>query len=473
MSTRLPRLHELAALSAVAAIAAATLAAGQLFARASAGRPHVASDETLREPSVISSRNGVLRVALNAAPSTIEVAGKRARAAVYDGSYLPPTLRVRPGDEMRIRLANALDEPTNLHTHGLAVSPRGTSDDIFLSVAPGQAQEYDIRLPASQSPGLYWYHPHSHGNSDEQVRNGMSGALIVDGLLDPFPALRNVHERLLLLKDIQIDSGRVAHLGIGKQSVRTVDGQLNPTIVMRPGETQLWRIGNIGADLYYELSLDGHPFFVVARDGHRLARVERADTLVLSPGARAEVLVQGGVPGTYVLRTGDIDTGPAGNTYRGATLATLRVEGATEHPIALPTALLPVEDLRPRVTARRTIVFSESPDGNSFFIDGKAFDMSRTDQRVKLGTVEEWTIRNEADERHSFHIHQTPFQVAEINGVAQPADGYRDIVDVPIGGEVKVVIPFTDPSIVGRFVFHCHILSHEDRGMMATIEVDP
>jgi suppressor of ftsI len=132
-----------------------------------------------------------------------------------------------------------------------------------------------------------------------------------------------------------------------------------------------------------------------------------------------------------------------------------------------------VEDLRPRVTGRRTIVFSESRDGNAFFIDGKAFDMSRTDQRVKLGTVEEWTIRNEADERHSFHIHQTPFQVAEINGVAQPADGYRDIVDVPIGGEVKVVIPFTDPSIVGRFVFHCHILSHEDRGMMATIEVDP
>jgi suppressor of ftsI len=470
MSTRIPRLHQLAAVSA---IAAAAIAADQRLDHPSAVQPRVAFPETLREPSVISSRNGVLRVALTAAPSTIDVAGERALAAVYDGSYLPPTLRVRPGDEIRIRLVNALHEPTNLHTHGLSVSPRGASDDIFLRVAPGQVQEYEIHLPASHSPGLYWYHPHSHGNSDEQVRNGMSGALIVDGLLGPFPALRNVHERLLLLKDIQIDSGRVAHLGIGKRSVRTVDGQVNPTIVMRPGETQLWRIGNIGADLYYELTLDGHPFFVVARDGHRLARVERADTLVLSPGARAEVLVRGGAPGTYVLRTGDIDTGPAGNTYSGTTLATLRVEGAPERPITLPTALLPVEDLRPRVTRRRTIVFSESQDGNSFFIDGKAFDMSRTDQRVKLGTVEEWTIRNEADELHSFHIHQTPFQVAEINGVAQPADGYRDIVDVPIGGEVKVVIPFTDPRIVGRFVFHCHILSHEDKGMMATIEVDP
>jgi suppressor of ftsI len=99
--------------------------------------------------------------------------------------------------------------------------------------------------------------------------------------------------------------------------------------------------------------------------------------------------------------------------------------------------------------------------------------MSRTDIRVKLGAIEEWTIRNEADELHTFHIHQGPYQLIEINGVPQPADDHRDIVDVPIGGEVKVIIPFTNPLIVGRFVYHCHILSHEDKGMMATIEVTP
>jgi FtsP/CotA-like multicopper oxidase with cupredoxin domain len=118
-------------------------------------------------------------------------------------------------------------------------------------------------------------------------------------------------------------------------------------------------------------------------------------------------------------------------------------------------------------------VYSESKDGDTFFIDGKTFDMHRTDIRVKFGAVEEWTIRNDADELHSFHIHQAPFQVTEINGVSQAPDGYRDIVDVPIGGSVKVVIPFTNPVIVGRFVYHCHILSHEDKGMMATIEVVP
>jgi FtsP/CotA-like multicopper oxidase with cupredoxin domain len=154
-------------------------------------------------------------------------------------------------------------------------------------------------------------------------------------------------------------------------------------------------------------------------------------------------------------------------------MATVLVEGPPATPAALPVALRPVEDLRPKVTNRRTIVFSESADGDTFYIDRKMFNESRTDVRVKLGAVEEWTVRNDADELHSFHIHQTPFQITEINGVPQPADGYRDIVDVPIGGEVKVVIPFTDPVIVGRFVYHCHILSHEDKGMMATIEVAP
>jgi FtsP/CotA-like multicopper oxidase with cupredoxin domain len=154
-------------------------------------------------------------------------------------------------------------------------------------------------------------------------------------------------------------------------------------------------------------------------------------------------------------------------------MATVRVEGTPVAPVALPPTLLPVEDLRGKVTNRRTIVFSETKDGDTLFINGKTFDQNRNDVRVRLGAIEEWTIRNVADELHTFHIHQGPFQLVEINGVPQPVDDHRDIVDVPIGGEVKVIIPFTNPLIVGRFVFHCHILSHEDKGMMATIEVIP
>jgi FtsP/CotA-like multicopper oxidase with cupredoxin domain len=448
------------------------LVAGALVALAPPTRAQASAD-SFSQPPVVRSQHGVLRLELTAAPSTLTVAGHRVSLTTYDDAYEPPTLRVRPGDTLRLRLANRIAAPTNLHTHGLSVSPRGSADNVFVHVAPGKTHDYEIRIPANHSPGLYWYHPHPHRFSDVQVRNGMSGAIIIDGQLDPFPTLRHLRERLLLLKDLQTKNGRFEVLGIGKNTTRTVNGIVTPTIVMRPGETELWRIGNLGADLYYELSLGGHRFQLVARDGHRRAHLTPMDTLRLSPGARAEVLVTAGAPGVYLLRTGDIDTGPAGNRYDGTVMAILRVEGSPATPVALPSALLPVEDLRGKVTNRRTIVFSESKDGDTFFIDGKTFDMNRTDTHVRLGAVEEWTIRNVADELHTFHIHQTPFQLVEIDGVPQPYDDHRDIVDVPIGGEVKVIIPFTDPTIIGRFVYHCHILSHEDRGMMAAIEVTP
>jgi FtsP/CotA-like multicopper oxidase with cupredoxin domain len=447
--------------------------AGTLAAAPAAWHGLRPAAETFRQPSEVASRAGVLRLSLAPVLSTVDVAGQKVTLMAYNGDYIPPTLRVHPGDTIRLRFPNGLDQPTNLHVHGLAVSPRGNSDNPFLQIAAGHTEEYEIHVPADHTPGLFWYHPHPHRLSDMQTRNGMSGAIIVEGLLDSFPTLRHVRERVLLLKDLQVEHGRVAHISIGKNALRTINGVVNPVIVLRPGETELWRIANVGADVYYELSLEGHRFEVVARDGHRLAHIEPADTLELSPGARIEALVTAGAPGVHLLHDGDVDTGPAGNRYTGTTMATVRVQGPPARPAVLPAALLPVEDLRAKVANRRTIVFSESKDGDTFFIDGKTFDMNRTDVRVKLGAVEEWTIRNDADELHSFHIHQTHFQVVEIDGVPQPADGYRDIVDVPIGGSVKVVIPFTDPVIVGRFVYHCHILSHEDRGMMATIEVVP
>ena len=432
-----------------------------------------AGPETFRDPAVAASHDGVLALTLAAGRATVDVAGRPVLAAVYNGSYVPPTLRVHPGDVIRLRLVNALDETTNLHMHGLAVSPVANSDNVFLHLAPGRTQDYEIRIPATHPPGLYWYHPHPHGRSDDQVRNGMSGALIIEGLLDPFPELRDVPEHVLLLKDAQIGDGKIVRRGIGDDAVRTVNGMRNPKITLRPGETELWRIGNVGADLYYVLTLEGHRFYEVARDGHRLARLVPKRQLLLEPGARAEVLVQAAGPGTYALRTAGFDTGPQGNHYPGAVLATVRVEGAAIPPLTLPERLLPVPDLRNQVTHRRTIVFSESADGDTFFVDGRTFDPNRTDTRLKLGAIEEWTIRNESGELHDFHIHQTHFQVTEVNGVEQTFDGYQDIVNVPVHGEVKVIIPFTDPVIVGRFVYHCHLLSHEDKGMMATIEVTP
>ncbi len=448
--------------------------AGALTVALPAAAQQAAPSPAFREPPSVSSRGGVLPVTLTAARSAISIGGEPAVTEVYDGSYVPPTLRVRPGDVIRLRLINRLDQPTNLHMHGLHVSPGGKSDNVFLIVPPGQTQDFEFHIPSNHPPGLFWYHPHAHHLSNEQVKNGMSGALIVEGLLDSFPALEGVKERVLLLKDIQLENGHVADRSIGVRTARTVNGLVNPTLVLRPRDTELWRIGNVGANLYYRLRLDGHRFYQVARDGNRLARIVPTDELFIPPGGRIEVLVQGSGRGAHALRTLAMDTGPSGNQYPAAVLAMVRVEGEPVTPRTLPTTLLPVEDLRSKVTGHRTVVFSEgeTADGKDvFYIDGKTFDPDRLDTRVRLGAVEEWTIRNESDELHDFHIHQTGFQLVEVNGTPQPLDGYYDTVNVPVRGEIKIIIPFTDPVMVGKFVYHCHLLSHEDKGMMATIEV--
>ena len=433
------------------------------------------SGSALREPFSVSSQDGVLEAALVARRSIFDLGGRQTIAAVYNGSYTPPTLRARPGDVIRLQLVNQLDQPTNLHTHGLRISPGGNSDNVFLSVPPGRSQDYELRIPRDHPTGLFWYHPHAHHVSDQQVRNGMAGALVIEGMLDSFPSLRGIRERVLLLKDIQLEDGEVAIRSIGKQTIRTVNGQINPIVTLRPGDTELWRVGNVGANLYYRLRLDGHRLYQVARDGNRFARVIPADEILVPPGGRIEVLVQPHGRGRFALRTLAMDTGPSGNQYPGATLATMEVNGEPVAPRTLPDALLPVTDLRGKVTGERTIVLSEGEvEGRDvFYMNGKSFDPSRVDTRVRLGAVEAWTIRNESDELHDFHIHQGGFQLAEVNGAPQPLDGYYDTVNVPVRGEIRIIIPFTDSTAVGRFVYHCHLLAHEDKGMMATIDVSP
>lgn len=461
-----------------AGVAAGTGAAGGEVVD-DAGHPADGFAPTLTEPRTIRSEGGVLETTLTARMARIEVAGRPVVARVYNGAYIPPTLRVRPGDTIRLRLVNEIDQPTNMHYHGVNVSPRGNADDIFLQVARGDTFRYEVAIPEGHPAGLFWYRSHAHDISEFQVMSGLSGGLIVEGLLDPIPALRGIEERLLLLKDIQITSdGRIPEdIDCNAGTTRTVNGQVAPVLTIRPGETQLWRIGNVGADIFYRLRLDGHTLYEIARDGNRHNRILPRDEIVVPPSARVEVLVRGGPEGVYQLRTLYYDTGPAGDQYPEVPLATLVSTGAAETPIALPESLPPVEDLRSRTpTARRTIVFSETEgdddgDDQTFFIDGRTFDPDRIDTDVALGALEEWTVRNESDEQHVFHIHQVDFQVIEVDGEPQPFVGYQDTQITPVRGEIKVLIPFTNPVIAGKFIYHCHIMAHEDNGMMAVIRV--
>jgi len=262
-----------------------------------------------------------------------------------------------------------------------------------------------------------------------------------------------------------IDEVQQKDINSDASTTRLVNGLERPRLTAAPGETQLWRLANIGADIFYELQLPGTSFTVVGEDGNPVWSVWSADHLVLPPGKRYDVLVQAPAAGSATLSTLAYDQG--GDQYPEVALATLDTTGPAVPAATLPSSLIADPGLATaRIDRSRSIEFDGS-DKDGWRIDGKEFDMERVDQVVQLGTTEEWTIRNTSDEQHPFHIHQDDFQVMSVNGQPYGARSEQDTVVIPIGGEVVIRMAFRD--FAGRWVYHCHILAHEDAGMMAIV----
>jgi suppressor of ftsI len=405
------------------------------------------------------------------------VGGLRVQSLVYNGDYAAPVLKIRPGSTINLRLRNlAMHQPSNVHTHGMNVSPKGNSDNIFVQVEPENCFDYSIKVSEDQDYGLNWYHSHMMGLSETQVFNGLSGGLLVEGIGSALPFLKGMKERIMILKDIQAEpNGTVTTPDYSKPTVRTINGVYQPTISIRPGETQFWRVGNMGANLFYQLSIDGHQMVEIVRDGNIRTTPLHHNSLILPPGARTEFLITGGAPGTYKFRTLKVNTGPDGDPTPEEVLATVVVEGSAATPVNPPAQLASRPDLRQSaLTGTRRIVFSENNDAGQFFINGKLYSPSRDDVSVPLGSVEKWELVNNSRELHTFHIHTTDFQVVAKNGAPVSFAGYQDTVDIDVNGSTTIIVPFTKRSQIGRFVFHCHILEHEDGGMMQNIVVyDP
>jgi FtsP/CotA-like multicopper oxidase with cupredoxin domain len=444
--------------------------------------------DQLANPSEIVSEGGVLGGTLTVAPATVQVGAKEVTTTVYNGLLMPPLLRVQPGDTVQLQVQNDGSAATNVHYHGFQVTPQGTGDNVFVEILPTATYGYDFQIPADHPPGLYWYHPHVHPDVNPQIASGLSGGIVVGDILAPFPELAGITERFLLLKDTKIRKGQVVDdPDPSGPTTRTVNGQWKPTIDIQPGELQFWRIGNIGANIYYKLRLKGHTFYVLAQDGNLKTQLLQTDELLIPPAARYEVLVRGGKAGKYPLQALPFKTGPTGDGYPAQKLATLVSSGdPVQDPLPLPTVFPSPPDLRlAPISTARTMTFADADSDNpdeQFTINDKFYDHDRVDTTVELGNVERWTLLNTSKELHVFHIHQTDFQVISINGVPQPFTGYQDTVSLPyatkqkgvlVPGEVTVIIPFTNPLMLGRFVYHCHIVQHADQGMMANIEVVP
>jgi suppressor of ftsI len=445
-----------------------------------------------------------LTITLAAHATHFDLSGRQVWGESYNGDFVAPTIHLAPGEDASITLINHLSVATNLHFHGLHVSPTEDSDNPFLCVEPGRTFTYHLTLPADHPAGTYWYHSHAMGTScamatmaasgfmagdvENQIFAGLSGALVVgdDRALLP-PALREITAHTVVLKDVQIDAtGHIVQntattsINSNNPTVRLVNGLLRPTMTIRPGETQLWRLVNAGADIFYQLQLDGYTFSVVGEDGRPVAQVRTAGTLLLPPGKRYDVLVTAGSRQTVTwLRTTAYSNGPQGDAYPDVRLASVHITGDPATPTggasgAIPGA--PADLAGAPIAQHRTVVLSENATGTSFYVNGRQFSMNQSvfDTPATVNTVEEWTIVNTSGEDHPFHLHTNAFQVMSINGVALPYTNVQDIVPIPhaVGGVPgKVVIRVSFANYTGRWMFHCHIAAHEDNGMMSFINV--
>jgi len=425
---------------------------------------------------VIESRDGLLELELRAALTEVTIAGTTARMLAYNGSVPGPTLHLRPGDRMRVRLVNDLDKPTNLHTHGLLVSPDGAGDNPFLSVGPGEAFDYDIELPDDHPPGVFWYHPHRHGLVADQVFGGLYGAIVVDS-----EDWSEQAPRVVVVSDTTLSRGQVSDVSpmdrmqgrIGETVL--VNGNVAPLLTAAAGSSERLLIINACVSRYLDLDLGDREMTVRGFDSGVFTPPLARKRVLVPPGGRVDLDAPVTETATdLVARAYDIGNmgmmmgsgaGPADATL--LTLAPGETAGLAPSPGSSAASSSP-RDLRDSsVDGARTLTLAMGMGGAGmrFLIDGRTFDGERTDHRVELGTVEEWTLRNTSPMAHPFHLHTWPMQVMSTH--ENPVD-VRDVVDVPAGEEVTVRIAFDRHS--GRTVYHCHILDHEDLGMMGVVE---
>jgi FtsP/CotA-like multicopper oxidase with cupredoxin domain len=401
-------------------------------------------------------------------------------------------------------------DSTNVHFHGLNVPPVCHQDDVIDTlIQPGSPEfKFSIQIPTTEPPGLYWYHPHVHGFTEFQVNGGAAGAIVVEGMEKYRPEVKGLTERIFVIRQQYLVPWIPGpyQLSINFQPAPFAGGV--PIIKMKPGEKQFWRVANATIQDFLELQMvvndQPEQLEIIALDGYPLKKTREEKTILIPPAGRAEFIVQAPpTGGNAVFYTQAYSTGPTGNPDLQGTLANIELtdddqstHGAkaaapTPASASASTPALKFSDLAHQaVTAQRKLYFSEEFGGTNgpiqFYItvDGQKQRVFEADEKpaitTKVGAVEDWTIENRALETHAFHIHQIHFQMLEVDGKPALDNELRDTIEIPYWSgpgtpyhSVKVRMDFRDPTIAGTFVFHCHILLHEDLGMMHKILVEP
>ena len=460
---------------------------------------------------------------------------------------------------------------TNLHVHGFAVPPVAPQDEVLTvctdpAVGPATCGQrsftYRYRIPAAMPEGLYWYHPHMHGEVQAQMLMGLTGAIVVEGPEHDARRAAGIVERVLVVRQTQDqDAGKTpaasmtsapadthasrrpavgnaidtahellctSNAGIDQISLDGTPipiGDVPDTALARfeiaPGTRQFWQLLNAATDAFLSLSVEdeqGHalPLEIAARDGspladdagRRLHPAPTTDAQSVAPGGRIEFFVAAPPTGVKAyLVTHAIDTGCAGDRLPERRLAVVVASGTATAATPPPAATAAAPDPAPaslfagvlsrKVDRRRVIAMAEYPrpgtdDQTDFYIfERKPGAVLRTYMMgdapaitVKAGTTEEWVIENWTNELHTFHIHQLHFRVLAVDGQSLAAPELLDVVEIPYASATgyrskegpvrpgRVRIRMTFPAdLAGDIPFHCHLVDHEDNGMMAVLRI--
>ncbi len=500
----------------------------------------------VQNPLDLFSQNGVLSVNLTL-ENQFGSDGFEHYCYVYTYQGQPveaPTLRVNPGDQLEINLTNNIQAPfgpysqrekakmnnmvmrvspkpgskptddcnggevlggtTNIHFHGLNVPPVCHQDDvIYTLIQSGDPPfPYDVQIPANDNPGMYWYHPHAHGNATTQVDGGAAGAIILEGNIS---GTQGLPERVFVIRQ-QFKNPNSWLPGPNQLTVNfqpaIFPNAPSPYINMQYGQPEFWRIVNASTQAFLTLQLQFtsgiQQLEVVALDGVPLQTPIYENQITLPPAARVEFITPG-LPTNQegVFLTNGFNTGPVGNPNPPQQL--IKIFGTDDpkkkvHPVQ-PATKPPADRQRfaglltQVPTTARNLYFSEQTVGTNgptqYFItvQGQKPHVFHMDDppaiTTQIGAVEDWTISNQAGEAHDFHIHQLHFLLMAVNGVPVANPELYDSYTIPNWSgsgpypSITVRMDFRDPQIAGTFVYHCHILDHEDGGMMAKIQVNP
>ncbi len=502
---------------------------------------------SFQQPEEIWAVDGTLSVTLVGMMAHNRIGDDPVYLRSYNGKLVGPTLRAKPGETLLITLKNDFPkEPKtsgdadnrmhafntmNLHTHGLHVSPSGISDNVLLSVAPGETQPYKIEIPKDHPCGTFWYHTHKHGSTAAQVSSGMAGVLIITGGMDEVPEIKQARERILALQQvnylnkdnrfpgktpesypeltegvIELKYSNVIFAGGAWKNMgrfTTINGVRLPVFRVQPGAVERWRMVHAGFHESIRLKLARAPHASssipaeitlqeIAVDGLPLGKLVPQSFVELWPGNRSDVLVKfPDVPGEYLVVD---EAAPADETTDGTPesrkyLARVVVEG-TPVTMSLPRSeqlaafrLPSIPLLLGRKVQSVTYGINVKDGVTTFNVNGRQFSTDNV-RELTLGATEEWVIKSENNINgnlvpisHPHHIHVNPFEVYSIlnaKNEEQLKDGpvWRDTVIVHGGWTVKARSSYT--KFAGRFVQHCHILDHEDQGMMELVEIkDP